>query len=274
MIALIGSRLSGGRCETRKPRVDRERKQRAGGPRPPVSCEAPPTAPRANLTYGRAQCRSSIALAAGRASSTRLATAAANPSTSPGRVPGAHPAHHPRCLVPDVERVLAGRPRAGGRSPAARAGRRRRWPRPGGRSRRRRSPSTAAASRAAIAFAWRRFAATGRRCSSASNWAETKRIFEASWPSCLRVKSEALGELGAAEDDRLAEDEAVLGPAERDDVDAGLGGQLGERRPERRGRVGEPGAVDVQVHAEAVGGVGDRPRLVERVERCRARSTG
>ena len=35
---------------------------------------------------------------------------------------------------------------------------------------------------------------------------------------------------------------------------------------ERRGGVGEPGAVDVQVHAELVRGVGDRPRLVERVD--------
>ena len=81
----------------------------------------------------------------------------------------------------------------------------------------------------------------------------------------LAGEREVLGDAGRAEDDRLAEQEAVLGAAEGDDVHPGFGGQLGERGAERRGGVGEARAVDVEAHPEPVGGIGDRPRLVERV---------
>ena len=192
------------------------------------------------------------------------------------RVPGAHPAHHAVGLVPDVERVIRRqRFRAAGRSPAARE--------PGedavgldrvgdldavdGADRgRRAAPPSRSRARAAQPEVVAR--------AGASNWAETKRIFEASWPSCLRVKAKSSAELGVAEDDRLAEEEAVLGAAEGDDVDAGVGGELAERDAERGGGVGEAGAVDVEEHAELVGDVGDRARSPRACRRCRARSTG
>ena len=41
----------------------------------------------------------------------------------------------------------------------------------------------------AMAFAWLAFSRQRSPWSSASNWAERKRIFEASWPSCLRTNS-------------------------------------------------------------------------------------
>ena len=47
----------------------------------------------------------------------------------------------------------------------------------------------------------------------------------------LADELEAVGELRAQEDDGVAEQEAVLGRAEGDDVDAAVGGQLGEAAP-------------------------------------------
>ena len=78
-----------------------------------------------------------------------------------------------------------------------------------------------------------------------------KRIFEASWPSCLRVKTKSSAELGVRKTTASPTSSAVLGAAEGDDVDAGVGGELAQRHAERSGGVGEPGAVDVQEHAEA-----------------------
>ena len=95
--------------------------------------------------------------------------------------------------------------------------------RPGRRARRRRCLEMASARRAAIALACEALRApqvaarAGRRTATAR-----KRILEASCIDCLRMKRKSSRELGAQEDDRVAEQEAVLGPAE------------GERRPRRR----------------------------------------
>jgi hypothetical protein len=82
----------------------------------------------------------------------------------------------------------------------------------------------------------------------------------------LAGEEERLGELGAQEYDRLTDQEAVLGAAEGDDVDARVGGGLAKRGALCHGGVGEPGAVDVQVHFELVGGRRDRAGLVDRVD--------
>ena len=111
-----------------------------------------------------------------------------------------------------------------------------------------------------------RFAATGRRPRSASSWAEMKRIFEASWPSCLRVKAKRSPRSGRRKTTASPKSGAVLGGAEGDDVDAGIGGELAQRDAEGGGGVGDAGAVDVEVHPEPVGGVGDRAGLLERVD--------
>ena len=90
---------------------------------------------------------------------------------------------------------------------------------------------------------------------------------------CLRMKRKSPRELWAQEDDRVAEQEAVLGPAEGEDVDAGVGGQRAERQVEGRGGVGQSGAVDVQVHLVLVGERRPGRRSPPACRRCRARWT-
>ena len=102
--------------------------------------------------------------------------------------------------------------------------------------------------------------------SRASNCADRNRILEASCIDCLRMKRKSRRELGAQEDDRVAEQEAVLGPAEGEDVDAGVGGERAKRQVEGGGGVGEPGAVDVQEHLVLVGELGQRADLLGRVD--------
>ena len=72
--------------------------------------------------------------------------------------------------------------------------------------------------------------------------------------------------LVAQQDDRLGAHQPVLGAAERDRVDAGVGGQRPQRHAERGGGVAQPGAVDVQQHPVRVrplGQGGDRLRRVD-----------
>ena len=90
----------------------------------------------------------------------------------------------------------------------------------------------------------------------------------------MRTNSNPVGELGAQEDDRVAEREAVLGRPERDDVDTAVGGERLERDAERGGGVREAGTVDVEQHAELVGPLGDRAGLLERVDGPELRRLG
>jgi hypothetical protein len=59
---------------------------------------------------------------------------------------------------------------------------------------------------------------------------------------------------------------AVLRPAERQDVHADRVGERPHRDVQRGGRVGYPGAVEVHLHAQAVGVLDDRAYLVHRVD--------
>ena len=90
----------------------------------------------------------------------------------------------------------------------------------------------------------------------------------------LADELESVGELGAQEDDRVAEREAVLGRPERDDVDTAVGGERLERDAERGGGAREAGTVDVEQHAELVGPLGDRAGLLERVDGPELRRLG
>ena len=67
-------------------------------------------------------------------------------------------------------------------------------------------------------------------------------------------------------DHRLAEHEAVLGAAEGEEVDAGLGRERGERDVEGGGGVREAGAVDVEEEVHRVRALGDGGDLVRRVD--------
>jgi hypothetical protein len=78
---------------------------------------------------------------------------------------------------------------------------------------------------------------------------------------------EVLGQLGPQEDDGLAEDHAVLGPAERDGVHADVRREGAQRQVEPRGRVGQPGAVDVEQEPALVRRVGQRAQLLGAVAR-------
>ena len=82
----------------------------------------------------------------------------------------------------------------------------------------------------------------------------------------MRVKLKSAASPGRQKTTASPTAQAVLRAAEGDRVDAGIGGQRGERRVERGRGVREPGAVDVHEHAELVGGVGDRAGLLERVD--------
>ena len=73
-----------------------------------------------------------------------------------------------------------------------------------------------------------------------------KRIFDASWRDCLRRYFDLLGELRAQEHDRVAKQEAVFGPAERDDVGAAVGRERPEVGVQRDCGIREAGSVDVE----------------------------
>ena len=105
-----GPGYPGGRCETRKPRVDRERKQRAGRPRPPVSCEAPPNGAASELNL-RSSAMSQLDYARGGPcfKHTPGAQRRRTRRRRPGCVSHAHiQPDNAVGLVPDVERVIAG----------------------------------------------------------------------------------------------------------------------------------------------------------------------
>ena len=78
----------------------------------------------------------------------------------------------------------------------------------------------------------------------------------------------AVDALRVQHDDRLGAEQAVLGAAEAQDVDAGIRRELAERHAERGGRVPDAGAVHVQGHAVGVREVGDRAHLGGRVQRA------
>ncbi len=78
----------------------------------------------------------------------------------------------------------------------------------------------------------------------------------------LRAVAEPIGE----EDDRFAEKQAVLGAAEGEQIDADVAGQLPQGDALRRRGVGDPCPVDVKEEVAPVGGVGDRPHLLGRVD--------
>ena len=75
-----------------------------------------------------------------------------------------------------------------------------------------------------------------------------------------------VGERGAQQHDRLAGEHAVLGAAERQHVDARLGGQRRDRRAHARRRVGDPRTVHVQQHAARVGQLRQFAQLAPRVD--------
>ena len=102
--------------------------------------------------------------------------------------------------------------------------------------------------------------------SRASNCAERNLILEASCIDCLRMKRKSRDELGAQEDDRVAEQQAVLGPAEGEDVHACVSGQRAKGQVEGGGGVGEAGAVHVQEHLVLVGELGQGADLLRRVD--------
>lgn len=83
----------------------------------------------------------------------------------------------------------------------------------------------------------------------------------------LAQVGEALVEARSQEDDGLAEQQAVLRPAEGDGVDADVGRDRAQRHVERGGGVRQTGAVDVQQEAALVGEVRERCQLVGAVAR-------
>ena len=135
-----------------------------------------------------------------------------------GRREARHPPHEVLGRVPlPEERPLLQRrrssPPAGARTPS--------WPRAGARTADAgRCPATAAASRAAMALAWRAFRATGRRPAAPSNWAATKRIFDGSWPACLRTNRARAARARGGGRRRPRRTCPVLGAAEGEHVDA------------------------------------------------------
>ena len=101
---------------------------------------------------------------------------------------------------------------------------------------------------------------------SASNCAAMNRILDASWPSCLRVNRNArrARDAGRRPPPRMSRPFFVP-PKETTSTPASvvISPSAGA---ERDGGVGQAGAVDVQVHAELVRRVADRPGLLERVD--------
>ena len=76
------------------------------------------------------------------------------------------------------------------------------------------------------------------------------------------------------DDDGLAEECTVLRAAERQDVHADGGGERPHRDVQRRGGVGYPGPVEMDLHAPRVGVLADRADLVRRVERAELGALG
>ena len=93
-----------------------------------------------------------------------------------------------------------------------------------------------------------------------------KRIFEASWSICLRVKLKSAASPGRQKTTASPTTRPFFVPPKETTSTPAFGGQRGKRRVERRRGVREPGAVDVDEHAELVRGVGDRAGLLERVD--------
>lgn len=81
----------------------------------------------------------------------------------------------------------------------------------------------------------------------------------------LAQKTQALGLVWVERHDRLGPQRAVLGAAEGEQVDAGVGGERGERLTQRRRGAREPGAVQMHDHAQVVGVRSERSDLGGRV---------
>ena len=83
-----------------------------------------------------------------------------------------------------------------------------------------------------------------------------------------QLHRQPVGQFRPEHDDRVAQRAAVLGGAERQDVDPGAPAHLGRAAAEPRQRVGEARAVHVQPEAARFRQLGDRADLVERVDRA------
>ena len=164
------------------------------------------------------------------------------------------------------------RARGCGRPRRSAGWRRRRWPGSAGEnespgSSRRRSGLERRRSRVAMAFAWPPSAGRGRPRTA---------------PAAARHEAHLAGELHAQlaqvdhavdavrvdHDDGLGAEQAVLGAAEAQDVDAGIGRERAERDAQRGGRVPDARPVQVQRHAVGVRVVGDGRDLGGRVQRA------
>ena len=97
------------------------------------------------------------------------------------------------------------------------------------------------------------------------NWADMNRIFEASCMFILRRYTRPSCRLRVQGHHHLAEQQPVLGAAEGEDVHAGVAGERPQRHLEVGGRVRQPGAVHVELHALGMDVVGDGADLVRRV---------
>ena len=94
------------------------------------------------------------------------------------------------------------------------------------------------------------------------------RIFDASCIACLRTELEARRPTSARSSTTAsAPISPFFVPPNETRVDAGVGGQRAQRHAERRGRVAEPRAVDVQQQPVPVRPVGERRDLLGRVDR-------
>jgi hypothetical protein len=73
--------------------------------------------------------------------------------------------------------------------------------------------------------------------------------------------------VGRKDDDRVAQRPAILGGPERHDVDPGSPSRIGWAAPEPRHGIGKPGTIHVEPETAPLGGLGNRPDLVEAIHR-------
>src|SRR5690606_4420911 len=79
-------------------------------------------------------------------------------------------------------------------------------------------------------------------------------------------EQQPVGGVGVEHEDGFAAEESVLGAAEAECVDAGVGRDGTQADALGGGRVGEAGTVEVYAHPEPVGVVGDGAQFVGRVD--------
>ena len=83
-----------------------------------------------------------------------------------------------------------------------------------------------------------------------------------------KLDREAVRQLRREHHDRVAQRAAVLGRAERQDVDARPPGKVRRAAPQPRHRVGKARAVHMHLEAAPLGQFGDRAHLVQPVDRA------